>query len=250
MITESKLDLYFEQLWSSWLNKDRGENAAKKALRVLLNQGEEFKKIKEACQIYCVTRANDEYTHQLGNFLLQDHWKDILEETSIEKIQQRRDEEIHLIEEWNKACRPHWCKVIEYDTKYSMARQALNNPFFKEHWKEALEKANKIFFYSFKEEDNRSKIILSFKWFTQVKKTHTASRIIEGEYGAPAFNLNAKPPEIKPIDWQARKEAAEYLKKLMSGEEQYEDQSEATNIPTRPEGSSKKIKGFTEHPFD
>lgn len=250
MITESKLDLYFEQIWSSWLNKDRGENAAKKALKVLLNQGEEFKKIKDACQIYCVTRADDEYTHQLGNFLLQDHWRDILEETSVEKIQQRRDEETNLIEEWNKACRPHWCKVIEYDTKYSMARQALNNPFFKEHWKEALEKAKKIFFYSFKEEDNRSKIILSFKWFTTVRKSHTASRIIEGEYGAPAFNLTVKPPDIKPIDWAARREAAEYLKKIMSGEIEDEIESNKTNILTRSEVNTETSKANNGHPFD
>jgi hypothetical protein len=250
MITESKLDLYFEQLWSSWINKDRGENAAKKALKVLLNQGEDFKRIKEACSIYCITRANDEYTHQLGNFLLQDHWKDILEETSIEKIQQRRDEEINLINKWNESCRPHWCKVVEYDSKYSMARQALNNKFFNENWKEALDKAVKIFFFSFREEDNRSKIILSFKWFTTVKKSHTVSRLIEGEYGSPAFSMKVKPVEIKPIDWEARKAAAEYLKKLMLGEEEYEDEDKTTNVFTGSKNNATKSKGIDEHPFD
>lgn len=248
MITEQRLDFFFEQLWSLWINKDRGEHAAKKALKVLLNQGEDIKKIKEACEIYSITRANDEFTHQLGNFLLQDHWRDILEETSIEKIQQRRNEEIHLIEGWNKVCRPHWCKVLEFDSKYSMARQALNNKFFKENWEEALEKAHKVFFYSFREEDYRSKIILSFKWFTSVTKSHTVSRLLEGEFGKPAFDRSFKKIEEQPIDWEARKAAAEYLGKLMRGE--ITDEDNKTDIPTRSEDNAKKSEILNGHPFD
>lgn len=215
-----EFDAAFNKIWSFWPRKDKGENAARKALKVQLNSGESYEEIYKACRIYSLDHEGDEYVFYLNNFLMLDHWKDCLEHGNLEKLESKREEAIHLIESWNKACRPHWCKSIEVEVKIPMAQKALSDKYFQKEWKKALDLASKIFKYPFRDTDSRSKLILSFRWFANVSHDkHTVAKIIEGEYGSPQRDISKKQVIVKKISDEERKELVDLWKSIRNGDE-------------------------------
>lgn len=212
------VDLVFDKIWECWNNKTK-ENAARKALEVTINSGENHEDIIRACKIYSLEVEGDELTYQLNNFLLQDHWKDYLEVGDLAKLEKRRQEAIEVIEEWNKVCRSHWCKVEDVETRVPLATKALANESFRKNWKKSLDKASKIFQYRFREGDVREKIILSFRWFCNVSPDrHTVLRILEGEYGNPPQEPSEKTVKpFKKINQTHRNKALEYFRGLRKG---------------------------------
>lgn len=203
------IDVAFDVIWEFWPNKEK-EHAGKKALSVLLKSGDtSFEQIRDACRAYALSSEGDEFTYQLNNFINQDLWKDVLEHTDLAKLEAKRKESISVIDAWNAACKPHWCKSMDYTDKISLTNKALNDKMFNANWKKALDKASKIFAKPFRE-DSKQKLILSLRWFCNVSPAkHTVMRIIEGEYGYPERDSKKKVIEFR----QRTKEEIEEFKK-------------------------------------
>lgn len=211
-------DKTFNAIWEFWLNKE-GERAAEKAITIAIDkQGDDPKKIIKACEAYRLENIGKdvEYTYKLSNFILQDHWKDVLESTSVEKLQKLYDESIAIINCWNQFCRSHWCRVVDAETKAPIVMRALRDKCFADNWHRALIKASSIFKYPFRDGDPRQKIILSLRWFTNVScDKHTVLKIIEGEYGQEEKEQTRVEQKTIPVDYEARKKAAEEFADLV-----------------------------------
>lgn len=187
----------FDEVWENWIRKD-GERAAEKAIEHALNSGESRDDIIKACEIYRLENAgtDPEFTHKLANFINGDHWRDSLEGASLEKLKKKHDEAVVVINAWNEVCRPHWCKSIDVELKVPMVIKAMNDKSFRLQWRVALNRAYKIFKFKLRDEDSRSKIILSLRWFTNVSHDkHTVLRIMEGEYGHPVKETGPEKPK-------------------------------------------------------
>ena len=209
------INTVFETVWDTWINKD-GEAAALKAVTFFLKEHTKEDLIN-ACEAYTLDNASADpaFTYKLSNFLNFDHWIDVLEANNLDKLRAKKNAAINVINAWNAACLPHWVKVLCVDTRIPVAQKALDNKFFASHWKDALEKAKKIFAFRFREGDVREKININFKWFTNVSPDkHTVLRIIEGDYGGPAAKRIVKSYTTKEIDYEARKKLAEEMKAM------------------------------------
>lgn len=205
----------FEDIWSTWPNQD-GEHAALKAVTFFLKENKKEDLIA-ACEAYTlsVVAEDPKFTYKLANFINFDHWRDVLEANNLDKLRKKRDEALHLIEEWNKACRPHWLKTQALDIRIPLAQKALENKYFRENWVEALSRAVKIFAFRFREGDPREKLKLTFKWFANVDHDkHTTLKIMEGEYGGPYRDRIIETIPKDPINWKARQRLAEEMKVL------------------------------------
>jgi hypothetical protein len=260
-MNEAKIDLLFANVWDLWPNKEK-EHAARKAFGVLIKSGESYEDFLKACRAYVLSSSNEEYKYQLNNFILQDHWRDILDSVDLKKLEREHADALMLCKAWNKACRPHWCKILDIDSKIPLAKRALTNKFFKENWKNALDLAARIFKHKLREADWRTKLILSFRWFTDVSlDRHVVSKIIEGEYGLPIKDHFKKAQEeIVEIDHGRNKAIAEYFKLMR--EEKLEDETEEyfnkfieERCGARSDNASTKITrqdntGNEGHPFD
>lgn len=205
----------FDEVWENWLNHE-GEAAAQKAVTFFLKENKKEDLLK-ACEAYRLDNlaSDPSFTYKLANFLNLDHWRDVLDANNLDKLRAKRDEAIEVINLWNSLARPHWIKVQSIETRIAITQKALSNKYFKEHWKEALEKATKIFAYPFREGDPREKLKLTFKWFVNCDHDkHTVLKVIEGEYGGPHQERTIKVIETKPIDYEARNKLAEEFKEM------------------------------------
>lgn len=217
--TQFEIDVIFEKIWETWPNKDK-ENASKKALGVLLKSGEvTINEIVDVCRAYVLETEGDEFTYQLNNFINQDHWRDIAESINIEKLEAQRNECLEVIDSWNKACKHHWCKSFDYSDKIPLTKKALFDKLFKSNWKQALEKASKIFAKEFREGDPRKKIILSLRWFLNVSSKHTVMRLMEGEFGSPDRDISKNIITFKDPTEEERLRVLEMWRKIKNGEE-------------------------------
>ena len=193
-VNKMVIDGVFEEIWEMWPNKD-GEASAKKAINVYFNSGGTKKDILDACKAYCIESltSDAEFTYKLSNFINQDHWKDILENTNVKRLIDKQSLAKSVIEEWNNACHSHWCKVSDVDYRLAIVMRALDNKAFKENWKESLKLASGIFKHKLDDGDPRSKIILSLSWFANVSPNkHTVLKIKDGEYGKPRKDISKK----------------------------------------------------------
>jgi len=209
------INTVFETLWDTWINKE-GESAALKAVTFFLKEHTKEELIR-ACESYTLENAGSDpaFTYKLSNFINFDHWVDVLEANNLEKLLAKKNAAIAVINAWNSACLPHWVKVLCVDTRIPIAQRALADKFFASHWKDALEKAKKIFAFRFKEGDVREKININFKFFTNVSADkHTVLRIMEGDYGGPAAKRIVKSYTTKEIDHAARQALAEEMKAM------------------------------------
>lgn len=258
-MNQSKIDLLFETIWSEWPNREK-EHAARKAFVVFINSGGDYKELRQACETYILSSIGEDYTYQLNNFILQDHWKDILELIDPFKIAEESKRAKELCESWNNACRPHWCKIVDINSKMPMSKKALSNKFFCENWEKALDLARKIFKYTHNENDIRSKIIINFKWFTDVSPDrHVVSKIIEGDYGKPQRDISVQNKSFsqEKINWAKRKAVAEYFELLRTGKledesDEYYEKFIAERSGERQDGKQVEEEGGSSfnHPFD
>lgn len=214
------IESVFDTIWETWLNRD-GERAAMKAVEVCLNSDHKKEDLLKACEIYRLEHINDDpdFTYKLSNFIMQDHWLDVLQEGSLDKLIREKETAERLMHAWNKACRPHWCKC-QPKARLPLAIKALKNKDFRDKWEQALKIAAKIFRYPFRENDHRRKITLSFAWFTStIYDKHTVLRLVEGEYGEASQEVVVpKEKPVVPVDKTARSEASEMMKQFMEAQ--------------------------------
>lgn len=210
------IELTFEKIWESWLNK-QGESSARKSVGNFLRSGNNKDELLKACEAYVLESVGSDpkFTYKLSNFVNLDHWRDVLENVSLDKLRKKKEESLILINSWNDACHSHWIKNIDAETRIGMVQKSLNNKYFKEHWKEALEKANKVFLYKFREGDPREKLKLTLRWFCNTDNDkHTVLKLMEDEYGKPIKEISSKVFESKPIDYEARQGLAKELREM------------------------------------
>jgi len=188
--TDFDISMMFEKLWEIYPRKDRPA-AGQKALGVALRTGAEYKQIEQAVKIYCMESANDEFHYHFVNFINEDHWKDIISYHKdaaghVKILEGRKKLAYVIIKHWNDTCLAHWCKCLDSDMRVGMVTNALANKFFRENWKNALDKAAKIFYHTLHEKDKYRNLSLTLRWFCRIiPDKHTVLQLIEGEYGKP-----------------------------------------------------------------
>lgn len=190
-----EIDHLFDEVFSYYPSRDK-PSSAKKAFTVALKKGIEYDDIKASVQIYALETQGDEYHYHFSNFLNEDHYKDYLDShkdpaTYLKRLQDEKDEALNLIEEWNEACRPHWCRCLHSESRIKLVLDALRDKAFKDNWREALKIARSIFRRPLPNDNYLSRTNLTLKWFTKIGEQHTVIRLMEGEFG------KAKPYEIK-----------------------------------------------------
>lgn len=211
-ISTLEIDAAFERIWKFWPNKDF-KNRAEKALEVCVRQGEDLKLIEVACKIYSNETIGQEFTSQLGNFLLQDGWKDMVEglkdiESYGKVIDERRREAKEICETWNKKRKSFWCEILDIEERIPIVFKALKNQFFKDHWKKALDNLREIFTIKPTENDKFRNLTFSIQWFCDTSPDkHTVLKIMEGQFGHPR-------KEPKRVTQKIDKECIEETRKL------------------------------------
>lgn len=207
-----EIEQCFNNIWETWLNK-KHPNAGLKALEVCLKSGKfTMDTIELACSIYALEHEGDDFTYQLNNFLMQDTWRDILDgakdaEDYKKQLQKKHDEAVNLIKTWNAERNEWWAEVLDIQERVPLAKAALQNSYFYDHWKKALDKAKKIFQYRAREGERNSKLIISFSWFANVSTNkHTVLKIDEGEFGGPQGNHSISRPVYKELSQEDHKE--------------------------------------------
>lgn len=180
-------DLTFDKIWEFWIRKE-GENAAKKAITLCMKSGNNHAHIIKACRAYALENetSDPEFTHKLSNFINGNDWMDYIDAEGIDILEKERSTAIKIIETWNEKKRKHWIPCLDSSLRIPIVRKALKNQFFRENWKKGLDLLEGIFKYPFRDEDPRSKIIISINWFCNVSPDkHTVLRLIEGALGSP-----------------------------------------------------------------
>lgn len=176
-----------------------------------------FEDLEIAVETYLGQKVGTDakFIHKLGNFIREDLWKDYSQKDN--KIIEIKKEAKFLIESWNSACYKHWLRAASIEGRLDMAILALHNKDFRKNWKQALKDLQSIFQYEFRSDDLRSKITLSFPWFSNVSyDKHNVLAIIEGKYGKPTQKTirECSIKVVKKINPQERAEAAAYLKSI------------------------------------
>jgi len=219
------IEQIFDSLWEKWPNKE-GEASARKAVTVYFKSDGSKEELLRACDAYILDNIQQDpsYIYKLSNFINQDHWRDSLERGSYDRLKNKEKLAIELMEAWNSACRPHWSKITDFRARLAIAMAAINDSYFSENWKKALTKAGKVFKFEHREADPRSKIILSFSWFTNINpKKHTVLKLIENEYGQAQDDPSGTPKLVKmnpnPVSQEERDKALMEWKALIKGTE-------------------------------
>lgn len=178
----------FEKIWKIWKNRDK-EPQARKALKVLCAQEKiDADRLLAAANIYAL-EIRSEHSHELGNWIRNDVWKDTYEEFKNifayeEKLKARRKECLELIGTWKRNRREWWCSILDEEAHIPNVEFALRNKVFKENWRAALKILHELFISKFPESDWRYKITPSITWFCKVDyDSSIVGKLMEGEYG-------------------------------------------------------------------
>lgn len=216
-ISTLEIDAAFERVWEYWPNKDY-KHASEKAFEICIKQGAELHLLELACKIYAHENIGKEFTHQLRNFLLQNVWKDMVEgfedaESYGKTLEARRREAKEVCETWNQRRKSFWCECLDIESRIPLAYQALKNPYFKSHWKKALDKLREIFTIKPTENDKFRNITFSIQWFCDTSPNkHTVLKIMEGQFGYPSKQKKEKP--IQELDKSTFKETRKLFKEV------------------------------------
>lgn len=197
-LNDLEVSVIFDRCWEIYSTiNDAKYNSAKLAFSFAHKQGHDVLMIEVAIKIYALETKGDEYHYQLGNLIRDDHWKDYVGDhvdykSYLATLEKKERAAQDLLAAWNQGIPSHWCPVLDLHSKIPLAKRALADKAFAENWKEALDLARKIFYKPIHSTDFRSKIILSFGWFTKLGEKHTVMRLKEREYGTPE-----RPGEIR-----------------------------------------------------
>lgn len=197
-LNDLEISVAFDRCWDIYKEaNDAKEMSARKAFYFAVRQGADPRLIEVAARIYALESKGDEYCYQFGNFIRDDHWQDYIGKHTDYKsylaaLEKKEQDAIDLLKAWNHGIPNHWCPVLDIPAKVPLSKRALSDKAFKENWKNALDLARKIFYKPLHSSDLRSKIILSFTWFTKLGEKHTVMRLIEREYGSPERDWEVK----------------------------------------------------------
>jgi hypothetical protein len=209
----------FEQAWEIYekINPDK-KPSSQKAFEVACRSGADPNKILDAVRIYFYESigTDPQYRYQFGNFIREKYWEDYIDKFGsspdyLARLKEQAEAAEALLKTWNEKCRDHWCPVLDIPTKMGLAKRAMQDEAFKKFWKEALDLAREIFYKPLHSSDIRSKINISFQWFSTLGEKHTVMRIVEGFYGKPDAGLDSKPRPKEISD----EEEAEAIKERM-----------------------------------
>jgi hypothetical protein len=210
----------FDRIWETYklINPER-EASSRKAFEVACKTGADPKQIEQAVLIYYheSLSTDPQYRYQFGNFIREKYYQDYIDRhrdmpAYLAALEAEKEAAEALLLGWNKACRAHWCAVIDIPTKVGLAKRTLQDEAFKKHWEKALDIASKIFYKPLHSTDPRSKVNLTFRWFTTIGEKHTVMRLVEGEYGRPEEPDKPLPPRKVVSDEEAAKIAEENKK--------------------------------------
>jgi hypothetical protein len=199
-LNDLEISVAFDRCWEIYRRvNDAKEMSARKAFCLAVRQGTDPAMIEVAVRIYALESQGDEYCYQFGNFIRDDHWQDYIGKHTnyksyLASLEKKDKDAKALLVAWNEGIPNHWCPVIDIPAKIPLAKRALSDEAFRENWKNALELARKIFYKPLHSTDMRSKVILSFTWFTKLGEKHTVMRIVEREYGSPDRGWEVKDP--------------------------------------------------------
>jgi len=206
--------LAFERIYELYPNKEKKASAFK-AFKLLITQAgndadqkKEAKRVLLATKIYAYTECDSDFHYQLGNFIRDDHWLDVLAihpdlDSVLKEMAEIKQEADQLIEAWNRACFTHWAKIARPKSIAGVVCECLKDTYARKNWQQALDLAKKIFN---KSGDSNIKVP-NLVWFIK-----SVDKIIDGFYGQPY-----EPPkeiEIKKITKQQRQQLNEDFREV------------------------------------
>ena len=174
----------FQQLWDSYPKKVN-KWSANKAFAILIKQEPrlDIDRIIKCAKIYS-SITDPKYCHDLGNWLRNDHWRDLYYVEDIDKVvyEHGANDKIadEIIEHWNAYKKKWWLEIIDKRSKKLIIIEALKDQFFKERWLDAFDALLIVFKIRKPEHNFMSKITPNIEWFCGSGVT---GRIIEGYYG-------------------------------------------------------------------
>lgn len=178
----------FLGLWSAYpkkVNKWSDKWSASKAFSLLVTTESklDISRLIKCAKIYAQI-TNPLYYHDLGNWLRDDHWRNIYYSDDLDSILREHEKDLltidEIIEYWNANRKRWWLEILDISTKKMIIFDALKDSFFKEKWKDAFDAMLMVFKHRFPEFHRNSNITPNIEWFC---KQGIVGRILEGYYG-------------------------------------------------------------------
>lgn len=185
-------EVFFKETWAKWPKSGReNKESAKKGLQLTINQNPdiEVNKLRICVEMYLQSVTDTTYCKGLGNWFRDDLWKVFYDEfKDLDEYDRKQAEDTakaeEIIDYWNERRRPHWAEIQARRERSEVIKFALNNGFFKENWKRAIDKMVEIFPEPFEIGDWRRSISITISWFCDVYfSSHTVMKIMEGDLG-------------------------------------------------------------------
>lgn len=214
MASDFEIFRCYEQAWEIYkkINPDR-EASGKKGFELECKKGADPKQILDSVKIYYYESlgTDPQYRYQFGNFVREGYWQDYVDKFSstadyLARVKAQAEAAEELINTWNQERLSHWNPVLDVHTKVGLAKRALQDEAFEKNWKKSLDLAKDIFYKPLHSSDHRSKINISFQWFTTLGEKNTVMRLLEGFFGKPEKDIFFK-PRPKEVSKEEEEEA-------------------------------------------
>jgi hypothetical protein len=236
----------FKALWQIWPKKTSPESS-RKAIEVMLKIEDDIDhdRLVKCARAY-ILKQDQRYTHELGNWIRNNVWKDYYSsdlDSIIEKESALANTARSVLEKWNQVRKKWWLEVADELGAFESVKTKLQERFFEENWEKALDDLSVLF--RRKQDGRWRSTVPSLRWFLQ---GDNCARIIEGEFGVVEKLNRPKPKKIyslsnpegyEPPDENfiadIRSQIAEFKKKLL--EDNGDDK--ASNAKRSKDGTSK-----------
>ena len=112
-------------------------------------------------------------------------------EPSIESSYSSDEADLEVVAAWNEKKLDHWQECKNPEPWLSTIKARLRNPWWREHWREALEKATEAKFLK-----KRGEWKPTIEWFLRYDKKKTVAAILEG-----SFDFEIKDGKTRACQW-------------------------------------------------
>lgn len=241
----------FDEIWEFWKNKEPGERSARQAFLVAARKYEKdysLEVLKKAARLYYLKNQRQEFTQQLNNFFMKEEFVDALDadpdsDKRLKELEDRQKEAKLIATRWNLRRRLWWAEITEIDSKLPMISKALEDPFFRDNWKKALDKVVGIFKHKPREREKHAQLVISISWFCDLHK-QTVVKILDGEYGQPQKDYRpqySRSENLSEDELKKRQETSTALLNEVFGKDWHPGRSQSDGPPASADSSASEF---------